>query len=188
MRQTNDLPSGAQARPGPGDAGSASAVPSPSASDVVRTPALVEDGWSDAISVDDDENKPPAAVEEAYISRVVAPPLRSAGQASRPALLPVSVAGSSDDGAGAGASTRPNLASELSIFSPLVPTPPLLQGLPSNGSYYYAVSRGRQTGIFDYQWSVVNRLVQDYPDAEYHTFHTLSEASYWYLHATGRWQ
>ncbi|KAI0064331.1 hypothetical protein BV25DRAFT_1837088 [Artomyces pyxidatus] len=91
---------------------------------------------------------------------------------------------------GGGSTSAPSVASWGShtpatlAFAPLVPTQPVVHGLPSSGRRYYAVVRGRQIGIFDYPWAAVRELIRDYPDALYRPFRTLSEASHWYLEQT----
>ncbi|KAI0056182.1 hypothetical protein BV25DRAFT_1921186 [Artomyces pyxidatus] len=91
---------------------------------------------------------------------------------------------------GTGSTPAPSMASAssaastLSVFAPLVPTLPVIHGLPSSGRRYYAVVRGRQTGIFDYPWNAVRALVRDYPGALYRPFRTLSEASHWFVEQT----
>lgn len=41
---------------------------------------------------------------------------------------------------------------------------------------YYAIRKGRKTGIFDQPWSIVVKYVDKYPNAEYKGFHTFEEA------------
>ncbi|KAI0055826.1 hypothetical protein BV25DRAFT_1842721 [Artomyces pyxidatus] len=89
---------------------------------------------------------------------------------------------------GGGSAPAPSVASVStnvpSVFAPLVAIPPVIHGLPSNGRRFYAVVRGRQTGIFDSPWHVIRTLVRDYPGAIYRPFRTLSEASHWFVEQT----
>ncbi|KAI0054880.1 hypothetical protein BV25DRAFT_1922289 [Artomyces pyxidatus] len=67
---------------------------------------------------------------------------------------------------------------------PLIPLTPIVP-LGNPDTRYYVVLSGFQTGIFDAPWAAVQTLLRGHPDPIYCAFHTLEEASAWYLARRG---